>query len=251
MASYNYTDIKKYITKDSAQMDGNKEIMGSAEDSAWMIEHEHEIVNDVLKEIYSTRRVTTDLGESIRFTSGINPPEGKLLYDLTLRVGAKKTLEIGMANGTSALYICEAHKKMGNGDESHISIDPFQTSQWKNVGRANLLRANLDNLSKVIEDYSHFALPELLKNGEKFDLIFIDGMHLFDYTIVDMFFADHLLNVGGLMIVDDIKHSNVKNAYKFLVRNYKHYTVKKSLDTMGVLYKREEDSRKWNFHRIF
>ena len=79
-----------------------------------------------------------------------------------------------------------------------VSIDPFQSTQWEGIGRLNVQRAGLGEFHHVFEAKDFVAMPKLLEEVEqgrrqKFDLIFIDGMHLFDYTLLDFFYADKLL----------------------------------------------------------
>lgn len=50
-----------------------------------------------------------------------------------------------------------------------------------------------------IEQKSFLAMPRLLQAGRKFDFCFVDGMHLFDYTLIDLFYADLLVRVGGII----------------------------------------------------
>ena len=68
------------------------------------------------------------------------------------------------------------------------SIDPFQKTQWNSNGLKLLTNSKLINRHNLIEK-SYEALPELLKdNKNKFDFIFIDGWHTFDYTLIDFFY---------------------------------------------------------------
>ena len=47
------------------------------------------------------------------------------------------------------------------------------------------------------------------KDSDKFDLIFIDGWHTFYYTLVDFFYSNLLLKIGGMIIIDDALHAGV------------------------------------------
>ena len=49
------------------------------------------------------------------------------------------------------------------------------------------------------------SIPKFLTK-KPFDFIFIDGWHTFDYTLVDMFYADRLLRIGGYLLIDDALH---------------------------------------------
>jgi predicted O-methyltransferase YrrM len=192
-----------------------------------------------------------------KLNSAINPLEGKHLYDLVYNNNFKKTLEIGLANGLSALYLCQALydlNKKEKKNRKHIAIDPYQKKQWNNAGIIQIKKAKLNNLFNHIESFSHLILPELITKGNKFDLIFIDGMHLFDYTLIDLFFADKLLDINGIIVLDDIKHPGVKKAFNFVLKNYVHWRLIKKTnvnDTSATFIKTDDDSRKWNFHKNF
>ena len=96
-------------------------------------------------------------------------------------------------------------------------------------------------------------MPRLLNNNKKYDLIFIDGFHTFDYTLLDFFYADLLLNIDGYIIIDDIKHPGVRKCYDYIKTNYKHYTLYNTpvSSSMATFKKTKEDTRKWNVHEKF
>jgi predicted O-methyltransferase YrrM len=211
-------------------------------------------VNDVIAKIYNSGKLYS--GEKL--TAGINAEEGYFMYDLIKQNKFKHCLEIGMANGMSALYMCQALKENDNGG-TLISIDPFQTTQWKQEGVNNIKRAGLVEYSALLEEMDYLALPEILANMKankvpKFDLIFIDGDHRFDYTLLDFLYSDLLLNVGGVILVDDIRHRSVKPVINYLDTNYTHFTMlkgPKASDTMACFIKKKQDERAWNFHINF
>lgn len=67
------------------------------------------------------------------------------------------------------------------------------TPEWAGIGFFNL-----------IPEPSELALPDLLrKQPESFNLIFIDGWHTFDQMMLDMFYANRLVRIGGYIIIDD------------------------------------------------
>ena len=148
---------------------------------AW--ENKPLFVNEVIDKLYSSGKLYN--GEKL--TAGINSEEGYFMYDLVKQNNFKNCLEIGMANGLSSLYICQALKEI-NKEGSLISIDPFQSTQWKNQGIENIKRAGLDKHSAVLEEKDYIILPKILSGilrnkAELFDFIFIDGDHRFDYTL--------------------------------------------------------------------
>lgn len=209
--------------------------------------------NKILQDMYKTQSVKDKNNNSIKYNSGISPKEGWYLYELIMRNNIKNILEVGMAYGTSALYICQALKDKSV-DGNLISIDPFQSTQWKSIGLLNLERAKLDKYHSLIEIGSEIGLPSLLSEGKQYELIFIDGMHLFDYTLLDIFYAAKLLKLNGLIVVDDIKHKAVKHVMLYIKNNYPFLKLIESTassDTMATFIKISEDTRSWDFHKDF
>lgn len=215
-------------------------------------------VNDVLQEIYGSETVVDGQGEKHKFKDGVDPFEGKMLYDLVNDNEMKLTLEVGCAMGTSALYITQALAENGKGGK-HIAIDPNQSTQYKSIGSTSVERAGLSGQFELMEEPSYLALPKLLerqRRGElgKFDLIFIDGWHTFDYTLVDFFYADLLLAKHGILLLDDIRHPGVARVLSYVKRNYRHYDYVRRTPcdhTMATFVKLGEDNRAWNFHKDF
>jgi predicted O-methyltransferase YrrM len=152
-----------------------------------------------------------------------------------------------MAYGISALYI------LSNKETTLTSIDPYQSTQWKKNAIKLLKELKLGKRSKCIEKKSYESLPELLKKDgyNSYDFIFIDGWHTFDYTLVDFFYANLLLKVGGTIIIDDVLHESVKQCVDYLNSNYKFYKKLESPKTVASYKKIKEDDREWNFHQRF
>ena len=73
--------------------------------------------------------------------------------------------------------------------------------QWASIGVRNVERAGFTERHTLVESFDYIALPKLLQEGARFDFAFIDGMHLFDYTLLDFFFVDVMLDVGGWVVV--------------------------------------------------
>lgn len=139
-----------------------------------------------------------------------------LLLDALIKKNTKKkfqVLEIGLANGTSAMIINNVLNKYPNKELKYISVDPVQDTDWFNVGLYNIARIKKDFIkTEHISKYSDKAMQYLLDKKENFDLIFIDGGHSYEVVYSDCKYADELLNVNGIVIHDDVLHSGVKEA---------------------------------------
>lgn len=222
-------------------------------------------VNDVLAEIYRKGELEKD-GTVYKFKDTTNPIQGRHLYNLIKENGITRTLEVGMAMGASTIWICQALKDVGKKDCKHIAIDPNQSTQYKGIGKELIKRAKLTKYMKLMEMPSYRAMPMLLEDvisGKipKFQLIYIDGWHTFDYTLVDFFYADLLLDTYGIIVLDDIKHLPVKKFFKYVATNYPHYKVVKrtpcydpadpKISSQATFIKMGPDTRVWNHHVEF
>lgn len=183
----------------------------------------------------------------IKISSGIKQVEGNFLVETIKHNGFKNVLEVGFAFGISAFYILSTHTTQ------LISIDPFQSTQWNSCGTKLLKQFGLNKNHKLIQQKSFETLPLLLKRygPECFDMIFIDGWHTFDYTLLDFFYANLLLREGGIIVIDDALHNGVKKCIEYIKTNYLFYKKINSPITVGAFKKMKNDDRDWNFHKNF
>lgn len=181
----------------------------------------------VIEEIHSSQRVIGKSGVAHRLHSAIDPEEGLFLERLVRAdPSIKQTLEVGCAFGLSSLHICNALQ--GRSNVLHTIVDPFQISQWDGAGIRNLERAGVDYF-EWLEELSEIALPSLLEEREgRYDLVFVDGWHTLDHTLLDCFYATRLLRTGGYLVVDDIILPPVRRALNY-VQQYPCYRTVETL----------------------
>lgn len=185
---------------------------------------------ELLNEIFKSKKVFDENGKEYKSNANIDEKEGEFIRDIIRKYNPITTIEIGCAHGISSLYICSSIEKIKGCN--HTIIDPFQSTQWKNIGKSNLQKAGYDFFN-LIEKPSEIALPELLSSGKKYDLGFIDGWHTFDHTLIDFFYLNRLINIGGVIIIDDIGMPGIKKLMRYIL-NYPcfelvgHVEVKKS-----------------------
>ena len=209
-------------------------------------------VNDVLKDSIESATVYDADSNPVSLDSNVAANEGKFLYDLITNNKLKKTMEIGMAYGVSALYISQAHKDLDHPPRSHVAVDPYQSTQWKNIAMLNLQRAKLSEMVELREEFSYLAMPLAVKNEEKYQLMFIDGMHLYDYTLLDFFYADLMLEVGGYMIFDDAHMPSVSKVISYVLTNRRFKLMETDLSNrVSVMMKVKDDDRNWDYHVAF
>jgi predicted O-methyltransferase YrrM len=145
--------------------------------------------------------------------------EGEALRDWVLQEGAKRTIEIGLGYGISALYICEG--LLGNADSAmhHVVIDPYQATRFSDCGLQFLEEAGVAKMVEHHAEESQLALPRFLGEARSFDFAFVDGNHRFESIFVDLFFLGHLVRPGGIVVLDDYQLPAAARATSFFATN--------------------------------
>jgi predicted O-methyltransferase YrrM len=131
-----------------------------------------------------------------------------------------------MAFGISSLAILTAMRDIDHAGKL-ITIDPHQSTHWSNCGRAAVDRAGLANRHEIIEDFDYLALPRLLESSLKIQFAYIDGWHTFDYTLLDWWYIDKMLSVGGIVAFNDCGFPAVEKVIQFALthRSYSELDV--------------------------
>jgi len=214
-------------------------------------------MTDLLDEILRTRRVFTASGEPVEIHSSIGRESGLFLQQLVVEIQARETLEVGLAYGLSALWICEPLRL--NGGHRHVAMDPFQYSEWRGIGLQNVERAGCDDLVEFHERPSYQVLPELQQQGRVVDFAFIDGFTTFDYKLVDAFLVDKVLRVGGIMVIRTGNMIPARKACAFIESNWPYSVMATCAEYPGTSYsdeliayrKTDHDHRSWKHHVEF
>lgn len=102
---------------------------------------------------------------------------------------AARYLEIGVCTGAT-FHAVQASKK--------VAVDPhFQF---------DLIEARSTQPQAVYHQVpSDTFFLDILEKSEKFDVIFIDGLHTYEQTLKDFFNAIACLAEGGVIVIDDVK----------------------------------------------
>ncbi len=155
----------------------------------------------------------------------IGPVEGEALRTWVRRARALYTLETGLGYAVSTLFICEA--LLENGPHGrHVAIDPYQLgarpwhdTTFAGAGLRALEQAGVRDLVEFHAEPSEIVLPQLLAQGRRFDLAFLDGNHRFEGVFLDLIYSGKLLEEGGIVFVDDVQFPGVRRAVDFCVTN--------------------------------
>jgi methyltransferase family protein len=203
----------------------------------------------VLEEIYAARRVEDPDGSLLEvFPTSIPIEHAVRLAEIVRDHGLTRTLETGMAYALSTLAIAGVHADRETG--RHVAVDPIQSTKWRSLGREHVRRAGLEPYVRVVEERSDEALPRMVAEGETCDFAFIDGHHLFDFVLVDFFYLDRMLDVGGVVAFHDPWIPAVGRVLEFVRRN-RDYDVLEEDDGLALLRKVGTDERDWDHHWPF
>lgn len=176
--------------------------------------------------IYTTNAFVDQTGATRHpMEAGLDLKYGEALRDAIVARRAIRLLETGFAYGMSASWLLEGALRAWEGacqpakrPPSLTSVDPYQWEIWKNCARLHLRDAGLLAFHRTIQEYSVDALPALIRQGETFDAIFIDGDHRFEHVFIDIFYARRLVAPGSLIVVDDEWMPAVRKAAAFFVQ---------------------------------
>ena len=180
-----------------------------------------EVPNTVLRQMLAAGEFRDGEGASHSLHSHLGVEHANALYRTVLQQGATNALEIGMAFGVSTLAMLTALDQTGTSARL-ISVDPNQTADWRQLGRYNVSRAGLSHRHELREQPDYLALPEMVSQGIVIDVAYVDGWHTFDYVLLDFFYIDKLLPVGGVIGFNDCGFRSVGHVLRF-VRSHRKY----------------------------
>lgn len=172
-------------------------------------------MKEFLKRMLYERKTIDHEGRELNVTGGIAPHEAEFMMSLIRTHGLKTCMETGVAYGVSTVAICEALSGL-EGERRHYGIDPCQMIEFNGTALAALEKCGTKELFELMEGPSHQMLPMLLDKGVKLDFAFIDGWHTFDYTLIDVFYADKMLRPGGFMLVHDMQMPSKRKVWAYL-----------------------------------
>lgn len=176
---------------------------------------------ELLDQIFEKEVVRDSEEREHPLKANISREEGEFLRKILRETRPTNTIEVGCAYGISSLFICSELQQTPGA--FHTIIDMLQSTNYKNIGVTNLNRAEID-FYKLIEKPSEIALPKLLDEGKQYDFGFIDGWHTLDHTLIDFFYINRMLKVGGVIVIDDVTYPSINKLMRYLL-NYPCYEL--------------------------
>jgi len=126
------------------------------------------------------------------------------------------TLETGSGLSTVCLAIIGSeHICMSPSQQEHDRIRHYCRKHQISTERIRFLPMK-----------SHAVLPSLDIGGRKLDFALIDGAHAFPEPILDYYYVNKHLKIGGLLAIDDLDISCIGILHKFLITEPAYEPVK-------------------------
>jgi hypothetical protein len=134
---------------------------------------------------------------------------GIKIYNFIIKNKVKSYLQLGINYGSVLLYIVSA---LSENKGIITLIIPKQKTTWNNIGIKKLINNKLIKNIKTLydNDSSNYSLSKLIKNKEKFNLIYINDWYKTGYSLLNIFYSILLLNKGGYLIINNTQIMNKK-----------------------------------------
>lgn len=176
----------------------------------------------VLAELLRTRRTTGKSGKKFNGIGALSSQNNLIvLRNLFCALEPTRTLEIGLCFGGSALLFAASHRETGRpAVGQHVALDPYQSSVWDDSGLLAIERAGLSEYLDFCPTPSGVELPRLCARQDVFNLVYIDGSHLFEDVFVDFYYVARLLALNGIVVFDDSPNPHVKKVLQFIRRTF-------------------------------
>ncbi|MCD4535999.1 class I SAM-dependent methyltransferase [Nocardioides sp. cx-169] len=120
-------------------------------------------------------------------------PRSKVVQRLLSLFDEPSYLEVGVSRGVT-FHAVKARRK--------VAVDPVFDFDWQTEQEK---RRDTTTYHQVTSD-EYFG--SVIGEGERFDVIFLDGLHTFEQTLRDLLNALDHLSEGGIIVIDDVRPSS-------------------------------------------
>jgi predicted O-methyltransferase YrrM len=149
---------------------------------------------------FTNSKIETPEGNFVSLHSHTSKEQGFFLQSIMDEIKPSTSLEIGLALGISTLFILEKHKEFQSTSKSHIVIEPFP---WGGTAEHNIQKEGLTEYVDIKYQKSDEVLPRLYYDKVRIQFAYIDTTKVFDTVLQDFYFIDKVLDVGGVVVLDD------------------------------------------------
>lgn len=156
------------------------------------------VLDSSLRESELLTRLRTETKKDPSSIMQIPPEQGQLMALLVKLIGARRTIEVGVYTGYSALCVAQAMPS----DSYTVACDVSE--EWTDIAKRYWKEANVDKKIDLRIAPAFETLKSLIDDGqsESYDFIFIDA----DKDSYDKYYelSLKLLRKGGLIAIDNV-----------------------------------------------
>ncbi len=173
------------------------------------------------------------IGQIVRH-QGMRPKYGRLLYRIVRRLRPHNILELGtsVGIGTSYLAVASAHTRL-------TSVEGCPATHAVALTHPLLQREGIRLLCGSFDQ----ALEEFRREGQSFDLVFIDGDHSYEGTLRYFTTLKELVHPGTLLIFDDIHWSEGMEAAWMQIKRDPEVRLTLDMFRFGLVFLKKELSK--------
>ena len=178
---------------------------------------------------------------------------GRVFFDIIRTHNLQRVLELGFNHGVSTSYIAAAVASLGGGYV--VTIDRLQAVAYNPGLEHFLARLGLHHLVTPFYETTtyNWRLRDFLRMDPRpvFDLVFLDGAHIFEPDALAFLLAEKMLSPGGWFVFDDINWSiatsptapkKLSSAVRLTDDEFRAYQVREVID---VLVRRHPNIAEW------
>ena len=177
---------------------------------------------NVLKEIFEKGTMQSDEhGGTVMLCSHTPKEQGVFLQDIYEMIKPKRSLEVGFALGISTLFILEKCRDHHADEKCHIVIEPYT---WGNTAMYNITKEGLEKYIDIRSDLSDRILTTMYLTNERIQFAYVDTTKVFDTVLQDFYFIDKIMDIGGVIIIDDANTGGINVVIRFM-NTLPHYKI--------------------------
>lgn len=157
----------------------------------------------------------------------ISPKYGKLINGIVNRYEPQRVLELGSGFGVSSYYLAN-----GNPKSQVVTVEGMK--EYAEIAEQTFQNLGISNVTVVNSTFNDFFRN--VDTSHKFDLIFIDGNHSYESTIVYFNQSTNIASPEACIILDDIRWSKeMYDAWNEL-KHHKLSRVSVDLGRIGLIF---------------
>ena len=175
--------------------------------------------------------------------------EGLLLWHVIRRLRPALVIETGFGRGSSSAFFLSALAPWAG---RLVSIDPAFRHWAGDAGMVYIHEIGCSARHELVEQPSEIVLPVTVaeKGADYLKFAYVDGSHHFDGTLLDFLYLDRLLEVGGVIGIDDANAPAVRTVASFIANNLP-YRLHYPTHRLVLCQKTSEVTRGWSHFQPF